>query len=117
MAEDFTEVTMTTLKKKPKDTKCSEHRTLSLITHIPKIVARILRRRTERKIEDIPGDQCGPGQRSRYSDLQRVGRSGDRILVGGKIFHTCPDWPWGIPSLLYNGYWVFPGGKAAGLKK
>ena len=21
--------------------------------------------------------------------------------------------PWGPPSLLYNGYWVFPGGKAA----
>jgi len=30
---------------------------------------------------------------------------------GGKIFHTCPDWPWGPPSLLYNGYWVFSGGK------
>jgi len=23
-----------------------------------------------------------------------------------------PDWPWGPPSLLYNGYGVFPGGKA-----
>ena len=22
-----------------------------------------------------------------------------------------PDRPWGPPSLLYNGYWVFPGGK------
>jgi hypothetical protein len=22
-----------------------------------------------------------------------------------------PDWPWGPPSLLYNGYRVFPGGK------
>jgi len=29
---------------------------------------------------------------------------------GGKIFHTCPDRPWGPPSLLYNGYWVFPRG-------
>jgi len=29
----------------------------------------------------------------------------------GKIFRTCPDRPWGPPSLLYNGYWVFPGGK------
>ena len=28
---------------------------------------------------------------------------------GGEIFHTCPVWPWGpSPSLLYNGYWVFP---------
>jgi len=31
--------------------------------------------------------------------------------VGGEIFHTCPDQPWVPPSLLYNGYWVFPGGK------
>ena len=30
---------------------------------------------------------------------------------GGEIFHTCPDWLWGPPSLLYNGYQVFPGGK------
>jgi hypothetical protein len=29
----------------------------------------------------------------------------------GEIFRTCPDWPWGQPSLLYNGYLVFPGGK------
>jgi hypothetical protein len=24
---------------------------------------------------------------------------------------SCPDRPWGPPSLLYNGYWVFPGGR------
>jgi hypothetical protein len=29
----------------------------------------------------------------------------------GKIFCTCPDRPWGPPSLLYNEYWVFPGGE------
>jgi hypothetical protein len=28
-----------------------------------------------------------------------------------EIFCTCPDWPWGPPSLLCNGYRVFPGGK------
>jgi len=33
---------------------------------------------------------------------------------GGEIFRTHADWPWGPPSLLYNGYRVFPGGKAAG---
>jgi hypothetical protein len=31
---------------------------------------------------------------------------------GGEIFCTCPDRPSGSPSLLYNGYRVFPGGKA-----
>jgi hypothetical protein len=40
-----------------------------------------------------------------------VGRSRNRIPVGGEIFRACPEWPWGPPSLLYNGYWVFPGGK------
>ena len=33
---------------------------------------------------------------------------------GGEIFRNCPDQPWGPPSLLYNGYRVFAGGKAAG---
>jgi hypothetical protein len=32
----------------------------------------------------------------------------------GEIFRTRSDRPWGPPSLLYNGYRVFPGGKAAG---
>ena len=30
---------------------------------------------------------------------------------GGETFRTCPDRPWGPPSLLYSGYRVFPGGK------
>jgi hypothetical protein len=33
---------------------------------------------------------------------------------GGEIFRATPDRPWGPPSLLYQGYRVFPGGKAAG---
>ena len=44
----------------------------------------------------------------------RAGRSGDRIPVGGEIFRPRPDRLWGPASLLYNGYRVFPGGKAAG---
>ena len=50
----------------------------------------------------------------RYSDSLLAGRSGDRIPVGGEIFHARPDRPWGAPNLLYNGYRVFTGGKAAG---
>jgi len=30
---------------------------------------------------------------------------------GGEIFRTWPHRPWGPPSLLYNGYRVFPGTK------
>ena len=29
----------------------------------------------------------------------------------GEIFRTCPDRHWGPPSLLYNGYRVYSGGK------
>jgi len=55
--------------------------------------------------------QGGPGSSVGIATELRAGRSGDRIPVGGEIFHTCPDRPWGPPSLLYNGYRVFPGGK------
>jgi hypothetical protein len=56
---DFIEVTMIAMKKKPKATKCSDHRTISHIAHIARIVARILRR-IERKNEDSLGeDQFG----------------------------------------------------------
>ena len=51
--KDFTEVTMIALKKKTRATKCSDHRTISLISHTAKIIATILRRRIERKIEDV----------------------------------------------------------------
>ena len=49
----FTEVTMIALKKKTKATKCSDYRTISLIAHTAKIIAKILRRRIEKKIEDM----------------------------------------------------------------
>jgi hypothetical protein len=51
--KDFTEVTMIALKKTPQTTKCSDHRTISLIAHTAKIVAKIRRRRIEKKIEDV----------------------------------------------------------------
>jgi hypothetical protein len=54
------------------------------------------------------------GYLSRYSDWLRAGRSADRIPMGGEIFRTCPDRPWGPTSLLYNGYRVFPGVESGG---
>jgi len=41
---NFNEVTIIPLKKKPTATKCSDHYTISLITHTRKIVVWILRR-------------------------------------------------------------------------
>ena len=60
MAKDITEFTIIALKEKPQATKYSDHRTVSLIAHTAKIVAKILRRRIEKKIEDVLGeDQFG----------------------------------------------------------
>jgi hypothetical protein len=57
--KDFTEVTMVALKKKPKARKCTEHRTISLIAHVAKVVAVVIRR-SGKKIEDVLGeDQFG----------------------------------------------------------
>jgi len=58
--KDFTEVTMIALKKKPQATKCSDHRAINLTAHTAKIVAKILRRRIEKEIEDVlEEDQFG----------------------------------------------------------
>jgi hypothetical protein len=43
-------------KEKPKATKCRNHRTISLIAHTAKIVARILTKKLERKIEYVHGE-------------------------------------------------------------
>jgi len=52
---------------------------------------------------------CGPGERSQYSDSLRAGQSGI------EIFHTHPNQPSGPPSFLYNEYWVsYPGVKWPG---
>jgi hypothetical protein len=37
-----------------------------------------------------------------------------RLLCLVNDMNHRPDWPWGPLSLLYDGYCVFPGGKAAG---
>ena len=59
-SKDFSEVTMIALKKKTQATKYSYHRTISLISHTTKIISKILRKRIERKIEDVLGeDQFG----------------------------------------------------------
>jgi hypothetical protein len=51
---------------------------------------------------------CGPGSSVGMVTGYGLGVHGS-IPSGGKIFNTCPVWPWGSPRLLYNGYWVLPG--------
>jgi hypothetical protein len=86
---------MTALKKKPKATKCSDHRTISIIAHAAKIVSRILRRRIERKTEDVLGEdqfgfRRGKGTRDAIGMLRIIS---ERTLVIDEELCAClMDW-------------------------
>jgi len=54
--KDFTEFKMIALMYKPQATKCSDHRTVSLIARRARIVTKILRRKIEKKIEGVVGE-------------------------------------------------------------
>jgi len=53
----------------------------------------------------------GPGYLSRYTEYATGWTVRESNPGGCKIFRTCPYRLWGPPSLLYNGYQVFPGVK------
>ena len=53
----------------------------------------------------------GPGSVVSIATGYGLDSPGIESQWGGEIFRTRPDQPWGPPSLLYNVYWVFPGGK------
>ena len=52
---------------------------------------------------------CGPGSSVGIATAYGLDGPGIEFRWGGEIFRTCPDLSWGQPSLLYNGYRVFPG--------
>ena len=55
---------------------------------------------------------CGPGSIVSIATGYRL--DGPEIeSQWGQDLRTCPDRPWGPPSLLYNGYRVFPGVKSS----
>jgi hypothetical protein len=98
---DFMEVTMIALKKKPKATKCSDHRTISLIANAAKIVARILKRRIESKTEDVLGEdqfgfRRGKGTRDAIGMLrinqQTVHGTECQNTTGQRGDEECEDW-------------------------
>ena len=53
---------------------------------------------------------CGPGSVIGIATGYGLDGRGSNPC-GGEIFCTCPDQPWGPPSLLYSGYRLFPGDK------
>jgi hypothetical protein len=61
------------------------------------------------KIKFYSYNILGPGELSSYSDLLQAEWFGFQIPVEVRDFllHRHPDWPWGPPSLLCNGYQGF----------
>jgi hypothetical protein len=53
----------------------------------------------------------GPGSSVGIATDYGLDGPGIESRWGGEIFRTCPDRPWGPPSLLYNGYRIFNGRK------
>jgi len=82
---------MIALKKKTQATKCSDYRTVSLIANTAKIIAKVLRRRIERKIEDVIGeDQFGfrRGKETRVAiEMMRI--IAERTLVINEELCIC----------------------------
>ena len=55
---------------------------------------------------------CEPGSSVGIVTGYRVDSLGIESRRWCEIFRTCPDSPWGPPSILYNRYRVFPGVKS-----
>ena len=53
----------------------------------------------------------GPGSVVGIATAYGLDGPGIESRWGCEIFRTCPDRPWGPPSLLCNGYRIFPGGR------
>jgi hypothetical protein len=86
----------------------SPHTVLSALSHSSRLSTSIGADFLSRGKSELYHSSSSRGARD--SDSLRAGRSGDQIPVGGELFRTRPDLPWGPPRLPYSAYRVFPGG-------
>jgi hypothetical protein len=99
--KDFTEVTMIALKMKQQATKCSDHRTISLIAH----TAKILRRRIEKKIENVLGEdhfgfRRGKGTRHAVGMLRII--SERTLEIGEELCVFFIDWQKAFDRVIWT---------------
>jgi hypothetical protein len=86
---------MAALKKKPKARKCTDHHTISLIAHAAKVVASVIRGRSEKKMEDVLGEdqfgfRKGKGTRDAIGMLRII--SEQTLDIGEEICVCFIDW-------------------------
>jgi hypothetical protein len=81
--------------EKPKARQCTDHRTISLIAHAAKVVASVIRRRSEKKIEGVlvdyqSGFRKGKGTKDVIGMLRIIS---ERTLdIGVEICVCFIDW-------------------------
>ena len=103
--KDFLDVTKIALQKKNQAKNCSDHRTISLISHTGKIVARILNKRLEIKIEEaIEEDQFGFRKGKCIRDAIRLMKIiSESVLDVKEEMHLCfIDWQQAIDRVYYT---------------
>src|SRR6476469_8580989 len=88
---DFTRVVMIPLQKKMNAVECSDHRTISLISHASKILLKILTNRIEAKARDFIernqfGFRKGCGTRDAIGVMRMIC---DRSLESGNNEYIC----------------------------
>ena len=89
--DDFLKTIMIPIPKKTGTRKCSEFRTVSLITHAAKIMLRVLNRRMKRIMEENSGEEqfgfrSGKGTRDAIGLLRMIG---ERYVERGKGIYFC----------------------------
>ena len=91
--QDFMKTVIIPLQKKPNATDCSDHRTISLISHAAKILLKIITKRLESKVQAVNflgqdqfGFRKGRGTREAIAALRSMG---ERSLENGNDLFVC----------------------------
>ena len=89
--EDFTQIALIPLKKKPNAVECEDHRTISLISHAAKIVLKVLTKKIESKVDGMIsrnqfGFRKGVGTRDAVGAMKMLC---ERSLEFGNAVYIC----------------------------
>ena len=89
--EDFVRTVMIPLQKKKGTRKCEEHRTISVIAHVAKILLRVIDRRLRRIMEEVVGEdqfgfRRGMGTRDAIAVVKTIG---ERYIERGRAVRLC----------------------------
>ena len=104
----WTESVLVVIPKKANSRKCSDHRTISLISHASKVMLKIIQKRITPRIEEVLSESQAGFRRGR-STIQQITTL--RILnekardTGGVIFHNFIDFRKAFDRVWHEALW------------